>query len=64
MIPWDGRTADLAALRGETWAEVAPRGGATVAVGRLAEAVNARLALADLGDTPVRSSEAAPALTD
>ncbi len=45
MIPWDGRTADLAALRGSTWAEVAPRGGATVAVGRLAQAVTARLAL-------------------
>ena len=64
MIPWDPRTADLAALRGSSWGEVAPRGAATVAVGRLADAVAARLAGDDLADTPVRSSEAAPALTD
>lgn len=64
MIPWDPRTADLAALRGATWGEVAARGGATMAVGRLAEAVIERLPVADLGDTPERSSEVAPALTD
>jgi len=64
MIPWDPRTADLAALRGATWREVAARGAATQAVGRLAHAVAERLVEDDLGDTPARSSEAAPALTD
>lgn len=63
-IPWDPRTADLAVLRGATWREVAARGGATIAVGRLADSIAERLLLADLGDTPGRSSEAAPALTD
>jgi len=64
MIPWDPRTADLAALRGGTWREVAARGGATHAVGRLADAVAARLAEGDLGDTPARSGTVAPALSD
>ncbi|MCR6712757.1 MAG: hypothetical protein NVV57_08690 [Demequina sp.] len=64
MIPWDPRTADLAALRGATWREVAPRGAASQAVGRLAEAVLARLREGDLDDTPARSSEVEPALTD
>ena len=64
MIPWDPRTADLAVLRGATWREVAARGAATQAVGRLVEAVLARLEAGDLGDTPARSSEAEPALTD
>ena len=64
MIPWDPRTADLAVLRGATWREVAARGAATLAVGRLVEAVLARLEAGDLGDTPARSSEAQPALTD
>lgn len=64
MVPWDPKTADAAALRGATWREVAARGGATQAVGRLAEAVAERLAGPDLGDTPQRSSEAAPALRD
>lgn len=64
MIPWDPRTADLAALRGVTWREAAPRGPATQSVGRLADAVVARLSAQDLGDTPARSNDAAPALTD
>jgi MinD-like ATPase involved in chromosome partitioning or flagellar assembly len=64
MIPWDPRSADLAALRGATWREVAARGAATQAVGRLADAVAAALLGADVGDTPARSSEAEPALTD
>ena len=64
MIPWDPRTADLAALRGATWREVAPRGAASQAVGRLGEAVLVALDERDLGDTPARSSEAEPALTD
>ena len=64
MIPWDPRTADLAAMRGVTWREAAARGGATQAVGRVADAVVTRLAQGDLSDTPARSSEAAPALSD
>ena len=64
IIPWDPRTADLAALRGATWREVAPRGGATLAVGRIAEAVSTKLSGGDLADTPERTSEAEPALTD
>ncbi|MGC4173841.1 hypothetical protein [Demequina sp.] len=64
MIPWDPRTADLAALRGATWREVAPRGAASHAVGRLGEALLVALDERDLGDTPARSSEAEPALTD
>jgi len=64
MIPWDPRTADLAALRGATWREAAPRGAASHAVGRLADAVAERLREGDLGDTPARSSEAEPALSD
>ena len=64
MIPWDPRTADLAALRGATWREAAARGAATLAVGRIADAVMGRLAEGDIGDTPARSSEAAAALTD
>jgi MinD-like ATPase involved in chromosome partitioning or flagellar assembly len=64
IIPWDPRTADLAALRGATWREVAPRGAATLAIGRLADAVAGRLPSPDLGDTPARSSEPARALSD
>ncbi len=62
MIPWDPRTADHAALHGVTWLEAAARGPASHAVGRLADAVVERLA--DLGDTPARSSEREAALTD
>ena len=64
IIPWDPRTADEAALRGATWREVAPKGAATRAVGRLAEAIIAALTVPDLADTPGRSSAPTPALTD
>jgi len=61
-VPWDGRVADEATLRGATWAECAPRAASTRAIASVAAAVLERLP--ELADTPTTSRTPAPAVTE